>query len=126
MSIRRSTEFIVITFNDIVLKHGSGLDLVERKNLLNSNFLHLITSDKMKKPIGFLSVEPSSYITMEAQIQKNIFYNFLQQLEADNKDYFQNLRFDLHIKKYKSTFGNHFQISSLEVVYSKILLKDHN
>ena len=106
MSIRRSTEFIVITFNDIVLKHGSGLDLVERKNLLNSNFLHLITSDKMKKPIGYLSVEQSLYITMEAQIQKNIFYNFLQQLEAGSKDY--------------------FQISSFEVIYSKILLKDHN
>ena len=128
LNIRRAKDFIVITFNDIVLEYTSDNDLIDSKHLLNQNFLSILSAEakhlSKEKRIGHFSYEPSSYVHMDAIIQKNVFDSFLVQLETGTKEYFENLKFSLHIEKYKSKKfegSKSFEIKLFEIIYNKEL-----
>ena len=126
LNIRRATEFIVISFNDIVLDISSN-NLLDQKHLLNQNFLSILSADashlSKEKRVGHFSYS-SETVSMDVIIQKNVFDSFLVQLENGNKEYFENLKFSIVIEKYKSKkfdSGNSFEIKSFEINYNKQL-----
>ena len=128
LNIRRAKDFIVITFNDIVLEYTSDNDLIDSKHLLNQNFLSILSAEakhlSKENRIGHFSYEPSSHVSMDVIVQKNVFDSFLVQLETGTKEYFENLKFSLDIEKYKSKKfegSKAFEIKLFEIIYDKEL-----
>jgi len=124
LNIRRTLDFIVISFNDIVLDISDN-KLLDQKYLLNQNFLSILSSDashlRKEKRIGHFSYE-SEYVSMHAIIQKNVFDSFLIKLENGNKEYLSNLKFRVVIEKYKSKKNenyNSFEVKNFEIIYNK-------
>lgn len=127
LHIRRTNEFVSISFNDIILEL-TDQRLLDQKYFLGQNFLTILPADathlQKEKRIGHFSYQ-SSYVSMDVIVQKNIFYTFLPKLETPDNEYFKNLKFKVDIKKYKSKkFENSssFEITSFEILYNKELL----